>query len=345
MRTTSKDLKSSLKTRTAKLFLSLRIAIGLLMVFIAACTATGAPIPVILDTDIGDDIDDTWALTMLLKSPQFDLKLVTTTTGKAEYRAKIVARLLAGAGRADVAVGLGAGGRDGSGKQLDWVREYKLSDYPGHVFEDGVQALIDTVNAQASNGTPATIIAIGPLETLNAALTRDPGIARKANFVGMLGSVRKGYGDKSKPEVEYNMHFVPGSKRVFAAPWRSFAITPLDTCGLVSLSGSAFEQLKTNQDIRVQAMLENYRIWSGKSTVAQLTESSTLFDTVAVYLADPGPKPLLELETLNISVSDQGMTVIDPAGAKMTVATSWKNLSGYRDFLVRTLTGPPVQKH
>ena len=338
-------MKSSLKTNAAKPFLSLRIAAGLLAVFIAAFTATGTPIPVILDTDIGDDIDDTWALTLLLKSPQFDLKLVTTTSGKAEYRAKIVARLLAIAGRTDVAVGLGAGGRAGTGAQLGWVRDHKLSDYPGHVFEDGVQALIDTVNAQASNGTPATIIAIGPLQTLNEALTRDPDIACKASFVGMLGSVRKGYGNKPQPEVEYNMHFVPGSKKVFAAPWRSFAITPLDTCSLVRLSGSAFEQLKTNQDTMVQAMLENYRIWSGKSTVSELTESSVLYDTVAVYLADPGPKPFLELETLNISVSNQGMTVIDPAGARVTVATTWKNLPGYRNFLVRTLTGPTVQRH
>ncbi len=33
-------------------------------------------IPVILDTDIGGDIDDTWALGLLLKSPELDLKLV-----------------------------------------------------------------------------------------------------------------------------------------------------------------------------------------------------------------------------------------------------------------------------
>ena len=33
-------------------------------------------IPVIYDSDIGDDIDDTWALAVLLKSPELDLKLV-----------------------------------------------------------------------------------------------------------------------------------------------------------------------------------------------------------------------------------------------------------------------------
>src|SRR5437762_12789661 len=55
-------------------------------------------IPVILDTDIGDDIDDTWALVMLLKSPQFDVKLITTTNGKQDYRVSLLAKLLMIAG-------------------------------------------------------------------------------------------------------------------------------------------------------------------------------------------------------------------------------------------------------
>lgn len=36
------------------------------------------PIPVILDTDIGGDIDDTWALVMTLKSPELDVKLIVS---------------------------------------------------------------------------------------------------------------------------------------------------------------------------------------------------------------------------------------------------------------------------
>ena len=59
-------------------------------------------LPVILDTDIGDDMDNTWALVMLLKSPQFDVKLITTTCGKSVYRAKIIAKLLTVAGRTDI---------------------------------------------------------------------------------------------------------------------------------------------------------------------------------------------------------------------------------------------------
>lgn len=310
-----------------------------------AMAAMGKPIPVILDTDIGDDFDDTWALILLLKSPQFDLKLVTTTAGKAEYRAKLVARILAAADRTDVAVGLGAGGRDGRGDQASWIGDYKLGDYAGHVYEDGVQALVDTVNRESAHGQVVTIIGIGPLQTLGKALTRDPGLAQKADFVGMLGSVRKGYGGSSTPVVEYNMAYVPGDKKVFGAAWHSFAFTPLDTCGLVSLRGKPYEELRHSPDKMVQVLLENYHAWvthGGSKGVSDLTGSSTLFDTVAVYLANPGPKPLLGVETLNISVDAKGMMSIDPAGIRATVATNWRNLDGYSDFLVRTLKHPVV---
>ena len=64
-----------------------------------------------------------------------------------------------------------------------------------------------------------------------------------------------------------------------------------------------------------------------------------LFDTVAVYLAAPGPKPLLTLEDLHIGVNDKGFTPIDPAGARMSVATAWTDREGYYDLLVKTLTG------
>lgn len=49
---------------------------------------------VILDTDIGTDIDDTWALSMLLASPELDLQLVTTVSGDARHRAALCARCL-----------------------------------------------------------------------------------------------------------------------------------------------------------------------------------------------------------------------------------------------------------
>jgi inosine-uridine nucleoside N-ribohydrolase len=312
----------------------------------SACLAAGEKaarprtraVPVIFDTDIGGDIDDTWALTLLLKSPQFDVKLVTTSAGMAEYRAKIIAKLLTVAGRTDIPVGVGEGGRKGVGGQQPWVKDYKLSDYPGKVYQDGAGAVIDVINRSPQ---PVTVISVGPLHTMAEVLKRDPRIPTKASFAGMFGSVRKGYGGGSKIAAECNVvGNAPAAQRVLSAPWQHLCITPVDTCGLVNLSGQRFQALKLSNDPSTKAMLENYRIWAGKKSIDELQASSTLFDTVAVYLANPGDKSLIRFETLPIIVTNDGFTRIDPKGKMMLVATSWKDLDGFRDLLVKTLTGP-----
>src|SRR5512140_2916113 len=91
-------------------------------------------IPVILDSDIGDDIDDTWALGLLLKSPELDLKLVVGEYGKRQYRAKLLAKLLQAMGRGKVPIGMGMDGEPkGEGPQAAWVADYDLGSYRGKV--------------------------------------------------------------------------------------------------------------------------------------------------------------------------------------------------------------------
>src|SRR6478736_2203453 len=99
-------------------------------------TARPAPIPVIFDADIGDDIDDTWALGFLLRSPELDLKLVVGDNGKPEYRAKLFARFLEVAGRTDVPVGIGvAAVTKKNERQGEWIKDYDLAKYPGTVHQ------------------------------------------------------------------------------------------------------------------------------------------------------------------------------------------------------------------
>jgi len=313
--------------------------------FSCACLGTGASaaaksggkpgrIPVIFDTDIGDDIDDTWALCMLLKSPELDVKLVVGDQGKTHYRARLIARLLETAGRTDVPVGVGAGNTGGTGKQAAWVKDYDLKSYPGTVHADGVAAMIDTIMASPK---PITVIAVGPLPNLLEALKREPKIAQKARFVGMHGSVRRGYGGKSKIDAEYNVRAnAKACRAVFTAPW-DITITPLDTCGLVHLRGEKYAKVRNSKDPLVRALIENYRLWCGKNPKRADSASSTLFDTVAVYLAFA--QDLCKMETLPIRVTDDGKTVIDKAAKKMRVATEWKDMAAFEDLLVRRLTG------
>jgi inosine-uridine nucleoside N-ribohydrolase len=299
--------------------------------------------PVILDTDIGDDIDDTWALALALKSPELDVRLVVTDFGNTEHRAKIVARLLEVAGRTDIPIGIGIKENDEEGPQAEWVKGYDLARYPGKVFRDGVQALVDVAMAAPE---PITLVAIGPPPNLKAALEREPRIAGKLRLAGMYGSLHRGYGDGSKPEPEWNVRANPAAARaVLGAPWKDAVSTPLDTCGLVQLKGERYARVRDSKDPLARAVIENYRLWcpnrdwcasDGEHVTAK---SSTLFDTVAVYLAVS--RELVETETVGVRVTEEGMTVPDPAGRPLAWATRWKDLDAFEEWLAARLSAAP----
>ena len=64
--------------------------------------------PIILDTDIGTDVDDCLALALCLASTELKLTAVTTVYGDARLRARMVLKLLALRGIDDVPVAAGA---------------------------------------------------------------------------------------------------------------------------------------------------------------------------------------------------------------------------------------------
>ena len=295
-------------------------------------------IPVIFDTDIGDDIDDTWALALLLLSPELDVKLITTEVGDTSAKAKIVAKFLEVAGRTDIPVGIGLAHPDkGKGHNQDkWVRDYKLSAYPGTVYRDGVQALIETI---MSSPERITVIAVGPLPNIAAALKHEPRLAEKAKFVGMHGSVRRGYEGRPEINKEYNVvTFVKDAQKVFTTPW-DMTITPLDTCGIVKLIGVKYKKVLESKNPIARAIIENYRVWAKSQGLKETkvdTASTTLYDTVAVYLAVS--TELVNMEKLPIRVTDDGYTIIDDKAKMVNCAMKWKDIDAFEDFLISRLT-------
>ena len=299
---------------------------------------SSGPHPVILATDIGDDIDDTWALGFLLKCPELSLKLVATEWGRAPYRAKVLGKFLEKTGHADVPIAMGPDIEPrGQGAQAEWVKDYDLRAYPGGVHADGVGAIIDAI---MSSPRPMTLICIGPMPNVAAALEREPRLAQHARFVGMDGSVRLGYGGAKSPCAEWNIKGDPAAaRRGLSADW-DITITPLDTCGLVTLDGALYQRVIHSPDPVPAAIVENYRIWSkaGNTEAEAEHHSTVLFDTVAVYLAFS--RQLCKMERLGIRVTGDGFTVIDEQAKPMEVATAWKNLEGFRQLLADRLCGP-----
>lgn len=300
-------------------------------------TNNSAPIPVIFDTDIGDDIDDTWALGLLLRCPELDVKLVVGDNGKPDYRAKLLAKFLEAAGRSDIPVGMGLDvNPEKGGRQSEWVQDYDLNQYPGKIHQDGVQAMIDAI---MNSRRPITVIAVGPVQNIAEALKREPRIAQRARFVGMHGSVRVGYRNDPKICAEYNVKVAPKScQQVFTAPW-DMTITPLDTCDKIVLTGEKYQQVYQSAGPIASAIVANYRLWAAREpgSIANVpVRSSTLFDTVAIYLAFS--QEFCGMERLGIRVNDDGFTLEDPAAKQMNVAITWKDLAAFEDLLVQRVT-------
>ena len=90
----------------------LPLALCFLSIFLArGASAQVAPVPgthpkqlVIIDSDIGDDIDDAFAIGLALQTPEFKLLGITTAFGDTKLRAQLAVRLLAATGHQDIPV-------------------------------------------------------------------------------------------------------------------------------------------------------------------------------------------------------------------------------------------------
>ena len=301
--------------------------------------------PVVLDTDIGDDIDDTWALLMLLRCADLDLRYALTGFGNTVYRSRVLAKNLQLTGNGHVPVGIGLEPEDKPGNQSEWLEDYRLDDYPGEVHEDGISRMIEVV---MNSREQVTLLCIGPVTNIAEALRREPGIARNARFVGMQGSVYRGYDGESEPSAEWNVKMDPAAfAEVIAAPWEC-TITPLDTCGIFKLEGERYQQVYRSDDGWLKSLVENYRLWIPKATWLDPRpdiekSSSTLFDTVAVYLAMS--EELVKMEKLPLVVTPEGYTRIDSEkGHMVRCATGWKDLEGFGSLLVEILTSRGLRR-
>jgi inosine-uridine nucleoside N-ribohydrolase len=300
-------------------------------------------IPVILDTDIGSDIDDTWALAMLLNCPELDPRLIVTTSGDTLYRAHLTAKFLQTAGRADIPIAAGLNDPQGTHKfQQPWLDGFDAAAYPGQITDNGAQAMVEIIMASPK---PVTIISIAMATNIARALELEPRIAAKCRFVGMHGSVHIGYDGQPGAVPETNVRYdVPALRKVFAAPWLEKIITPLDTCGLVVLDGARYQQVYRSENPVLKALIENYKIWAKLVTWMtvdyETVRSSVLFDTVAVYLAYSAD--LLEMEKIRLQITDDGLTLPDPGGDEVLAALRWRSLDEFYDHLLERLMSPTI---
>ena len=160
----------------------------------------------IIDTDIGDDIDDAFALDLALKK-DLGLAGITTVFKNTDDRARIAKKMLALAGK-DVPVYAGLSQTlDGITRTTEhccqWTDDLANGKYSPEDFNGGrcdENAAIDfIVDCARKYGKDLYILAIGPLTNVAAAILRDKDAMEQIGGVIMMG------GDYANQYVEWNI--------------------------------------------------------------------------------------------------------------------------------------------
>jgi purine nucleosidase len=290
---------------------------------------------IILDTDIGDDIDDAFALALALRSPEVEVLGITTTWGDTALRARLTRRLVKEEGAGSIPVLAGVPTQSKSNfTQADWAREGEA--VPAR--PDGVEFLLE--QAKKAPGE-VTLVAIGPLTNIGAAIDRDAeGFRKFKRVVLMGGSIRRGYGDlgytaNRGPEPEYNIYSdVKAAQRLFASGVPIFMM-PLDSTQLLLDESKRTLVFSTGSRL-TSALAALYFQWLR----ATRTPTATLFDAMAVaYVAQP---ELCPVEAFHITVDEKGFTR-PTAGAPNALACLSSDSENFFHFLLPRLMTPPAR--
>ncbi|MGH9590989.1 MAG: nucleoside hydrolase, partial [Terracidiphilus sp.] len=198
-----------------------------------ALAANPKPVPIVLDTDIGTDIDDAFALALVLKSPELDLRAVTTVSGDTQARARLAAKMLSVAGWHDIPVAAGVPGARLNVAQTRWADGFSS---PSLLKIGAVQLMkreIDRAHGQI------VIIAIGPLTNVASLFEQYPAEKRKVRHIVLMGgSVARGYSPGSAAAAEYNIASdAKAAQAVFAARV-SIEMAPLDITAQLQLDAA-----------------------------------------------------------------------------------------------------------
>jgi inosine-uridine nucleoside N-ribohydrolase len=314
------------------------VCAGLFGIFIfaiaghAQAAPPSVPEKIIIDTDIGDDVDDAFAIALALRSPELQILGISTTFGDTEARAKIVDRLLAEAGRQDIPVAVGAPTHTDNvmtqRRYGETARSASQAKAPA-THPNAADFILDQIRRYPGE---ITLIAIGPLFNIGALIDKDPEAFRKLRRVVLMGgSVERGYGDVGYapprgPEPEWNIQCdIPSAQKLFASRVPIYMM-PLDSTQL------KLDEVKRAILFRAGTPLTDaltllYYQWG--------QETPTLFDAMTVaYILNP---KLCPVKPMHIRVDEKAFTRAEPGAPNAQVCLDSDSDAFFRFYISRMI--------
>lgn len=232
---------------------------------------------IFIDTDIGDDIDDAMALSLAFSSEEVEVVGITTVMRDTIKRGRMVKRLLEFFGK-DIPVYAGRKRPlDGSEKSEAVLIDVDAEKYTvdNEEFFNNGESAVDFIISNAENlGGELTVIGIGPLTNIAAAIEKSPEAMKKIKKIIVMG------GAFFNGELEWNiMSDALAAKIVFESGIPVYAVGTDVTRKLKLNNKRQFEILKRTEGVA------GFLADSAKQWIKKRGADITLHDPLAVYVA------------------------------------------------------------
>ncbi|MFH1682694.1 MAG: nucleoside hydrolase [Candidatus Woesearchaeota archaeon] len=299
---------------------------------------------ILIDTDLGSDVDDALALLFALKSPRLSLEGITTVYGKTDLRAKIAKKMVDYAD-ADIPVYAGAGnpltpntfiwhtGREGEG--ILAPEEY-LKPLAG--MEIGADAADFLIKKVMSAPHQYNLVTIGGLTNIAQMLLKEPRTEGKIKHIYMMGGAisfpEELDLEKIIPasEPEHNIRCDIEAARIVFNSKTPKTLLPIDTTAKVPIDREDFEYLhgKGPCEDAVKKMVDvwfDYRDGHFGRRVGYTCMHDPLTVAAVVYPS------LLKQKEMPLIVDSQGLTQISEQGKPVNLCYDVDRYKFRRIFL------------
>lgn len=279
---------------------------------------------VLVDTDIGDDIDDALAIALGLKLENIEIVGVTTVFRDTSARARIARHLLSLAGRGDVPVY--AGSQNGLARHNERLPlcqmtpeintpEWDAVNAAQAASDDGESAVDFIVQTAQTYGPELVILGIGPLTNLAKAVQKAPDVMNRVGKIVIMG------GTYFEHHLEWNILCDVEAASIMYAECGNLYCVGFDVTKQTTVSYMEHQEMmrKTGDPFR-DYLAQLVSLWS-----PNVWHSPTMHDPLAMYyISNPD---ILQMKLADIAVETEGRYT---CGMTVNLDNYKEDATGYR---------------
>jgi len=210
---------------------------------------------IIIDTDIGDDIDDALAIAFALESPELEIVGITTVFRNVIARAKLTARMLKMIGREDIPVHAGIGSPIINKVDLNEIPCQYSEEEDGKEDGFGINAIDFIIDTVMKSDSDITLVPIGPLTNIAIAILKEPALKNRVKEIVMMGGCFYSHCN------EWNIRCDPEAARVVFESGIPIKAVGLDVTFKCNLTEQDVKRIETHGKQSGKYLKELIRRW------------------------------------------------------------------------------------